>query len=122
MGGSSDSFKNPPGADGMMIGMTPTDVLPELEGRLLLPTADAFAEASRPWNTAIDQRPAAVAEVASVADVQAVVRYARAAGLRVAPQSTGHGAEALGTDLAGAVLLRTVRLDDVAIDADARRA
>ena len=35
-------------------------------------------------------------------------RYARAHGLRIAPQGTGHGAEPL-EPLAGAVLLRTRR-------------
>jgi hypothetical protein len=105
-----------------MVGMTLTDLLPELEGRALLPGDDAFAAASTPWNTAIALRPAAVVEAASVADVRAVVQYAARAGLHVAPQSTGHGAEALGSDLAGAVLLRTGALDAIAIDAEARRA
>ncbi|HEY6760084.1 MAG TPA: FAD-binding protein, partial [Baekduia sp.] len=102
--------------------MTPTDLLPELDGRLLLPTDDGYDAARAPWNTAIDLRPAAVVEAASAADVQAVVREARARGLRVAPQSTGHGAEALGWGLDGAILLRTARLDDVTIDVAARTA
>jgi FAD/FMN-containing dehydrogenase len=103
--------------------MTLTDPLPTLAGRLLLPGDDGFDDAARPWNLAIAQRPAAVAEVASVADVQLVIAHARAAGLRVAPQSTGHGAEALDTGLLReAILLRTHRLGDVTIDPQARTA
>jgi FAD/FMN-containing dehydrogenase len=93
----------------------------DLDGRLLLPTDDGFDDARQAWNTAIDQRPAAIVEAATVADVQAVVRHARAADLRVAPQSTGHGAEGLGS-LAGAILLRTEALDAVAIDPAGRTA
>src|SRR4051812_13795471 len=99
-----------------------TDLLPDLDGRLVLPSDDGYDDARRPWNTAIDQRPAAIVEAASVADVQAVVRHARANGLRVAPQSTGHGAEALAADLGDAILLRTERLDGVVIDGEARTA
>ncbi|WCB95738.1 Mitomycin radical oxidase [Baekduia alba] len=99
-----------------------TDLLPDLDGRHVLPSDDGYDDARRPWNTAIDQRPAAVVEAASVADVQAVVRHARANGLHVAPQSTGHGAEALAVDLRGAILLRTSRLNAIAVDAEARTA
>lgn len=103
--------------------MTLTDPLPTLDGRLLLPGDDGFDDAARPWNLAIAQLPAAVAEVASVADVQAVLAHARASGLRVAAQSTGHGAEALDTGaLRAAILIRTHALDDISIDAAARRA
>jgi FAD/FMN-containing dehydrogenase len=103
--------------------MTLTDPLPTLDGRLLLPGDDGFEAAAQPWNLAIAQRPAAVAEVASVADVQAVLAHARAAGQRVAAQSTGHGAEALDTGaLREAILIRTHALDAIEIDAGARRA
>jgi FAD/FMN-containing dehydrogenase len=103
--------------------MTLTDPLPTLDGRLLLPGDDGFEAAAQPWNLAIAQLPAAVAEVASVADVQAVLAHARAAGLRVAAQSTGHGAEALDTGaLREAILIRTHALGDISIDAAARRA
>jgi hypothetical protein len=103
-----------------MVGMT--TLLP-LDGRLVLPSDDGYDDARQGWNLAIDQHPAAVAEAASVADVQAVVRHARAAGLRVAPQATGHGAEALALDaLRGAILLKTAALDAIAIDPAARTA
>src|SRR4051812_34008425 len=100
--------------------MTLTDLLPDLDGRLALPGDDGHAAAAQPWNLAIRLAPAAVVEVATIADVQAVVRRARAAGLRVAPQTTGHGAEQLTSDLRDAILLKTTGLDAIAIDAERR--
>jgi len=118
---SSDSFKNPD-PDPFTIFFMTTDLLPDLDGRVVLPSDAGYDEARLPWNTAIDLRPAAVVEAASVADVQAAVRYARSNGLRVAPQATGHGAEALDGDLVDAVLLRTQRLDAIVVDPAARTA
>ena len=57
-----------------------------------LPGDPGYDGARMPWNVAVDQRPAAVAVPPTVDEVAAVVRAAAAAGLRVAPQSTGHGA------------------------------
>ncbi len=100
-----------------------TQILPDLDGRLAFPGDAAYDDARRSWNLAIDQRPAGVVRARSAADVQAVVRHARAAGLRVAPQSTGHGSEALDLDaLRGAILLKTAGLDAIAIDPAARTA
>jgi FAD/FMN-containing dehydrogenase len=78
------------------------------------PTYDG---ARMPWNVAVDQRPAAVAEPRTADDVAAVVRAARASGLRVAAQGTGHNAGPLADqDLGDVVLVRTGALDDVTID------
>jgi FAD/FMN-containing dehydrogenase len=93
----------------------------ELGDRLVLPGEDGYDEARQGWNRAVDQRPAAVVRATSVADVRAVVRHARAAGLRVAPQATGHGSESLAA-LHGAILLKTAGLDAVAIDPVGRTA
>jgi FAD/FMN-containing dehydrogenase len=103
-----------------MDGMT---TLPTLQGRLVSPGDDGYNDARLGWNLAVDQRPAAVAEAASAADVQAVVRHALATDVRVAPQATGHGAEALELDaLRGAILLKTAGLDAIAVDPAARTA
>ncbi|HEX5925099.1 MAG TPA: FAD-binding protein [Baekduia sp.] len=97
--------------------------LPTLHGRLVSPGDDGYDDARQGWNLAVDQRPAAVAEAASAADVQAVVRHALATDVRVAPQATGHGAEALALDaLRGAILLKTAGLDAIAVDPAARTA
>ncbi|MES1193657.1 MAG: FAD-binding protein, partial [Solirubrobacterales bacterium] len=97
--------------------------LPTLHGRLVSPDDDGYDEARQGFNLAVDQQPAAVAEAASVADVQAVVRHALTTDVRVAPQATGHGSEALALDaLRGAILLKTAGLDTIAVDPAARTA
>lgn len=90
-----------------------------LRGRLLLPGAPGFEQAATPWNLAVQQPVAAVVEAADADDVATLVRHARAEGLAVAAQSTGHGATG---DVAGTVLLRTGRLDAVTVDPAARTA
>src|SRR4051812_2980549 len=77
---------------------------------MILADDPRWDEARQSWNLAIDQRPAAVLEAASVDDVQALLR----SGARVSPQATGHGSELLPS-LEGAVLLKTGRLNDVRV-------
>src|SRR3954469_8040331 len=79
--------------------------LPEIEGRAVLPADPAWDTARRSWHLAVDQQTAAVVEAAGPADLPALLR----AGLRVAPQATGHGSELLGP-LDDVVLLKTSRL------------
>ena len=88
---------------------------------IVLPHDPSWDEARRAWNLAVDQRPAAVAFPESAEDVQAVVRWARTRGLRIAPQGTGHNAHPLGS-LAHTVLLKTERMRGVQIDPQAQRA
>ncbi len=95
------------------------DVLP---GRLFLPGETGYDAARSPWNTAVDQRPAAVVVATSTADVIAVVRTAAANGLRVAPQSTGHNAGPLAAKLSDAILLKLSEFTGVSVDPQARRA
>ncbi|GGV09904.1 oxidoreductase [Actinomadura cremea] len=91
----------------------------EIRGRVLLPGDPGFDEARRPWNLAVEQPVAAVVEAADAADVAALVRHARASGLTVTTQPSGHGATGR-TD--GTILLRTGRLDGLRIDPSARTA
>ncbi|MGZ4306585.1 MAG: FAD-binding oxidoreductase [Solirubrobacteraceae bacterium] len=93
----------------------------ELGGLIVLPADARYDEARLAWNLAVDQRPAAVVFPESVDDVVAVVRFAARRGLRVAPQSSGHGASALG-DLGDTILLKTERMRGVAVDPVARTA
>lgn len=88
-----------------------------IHGELILPDDPQWDEARRAWQLLVDQRPAAVVVAADVQDVVAVVTTARELGLRVAPQSTGHGAGALGP-LDDTILLRTSRLDTVEVHAE----
>jgi FAD/FMN-containing dehydrogenase len=95
------------------------DLRSAVRGRVWLPGDPGFDQARRPWNRAVEQPAAAVVEAADAADVAALVRHARSAGLSIAAQANGHGATGR-TD--GVLLLRTTRLDDLRIDPDARRA
>ena len=72
-----------------------------------------------PWNRAVGVRPRAVVAASGPDDVAAAIRVAGEHGLRVVPQRTGHGAVAVGDDV---LLVHTGRLDEVAIDPDARLA
>jgi FAD/FMN-containing dehydrogenase len=88
---------------------------------IVLPHDPNWNQARLAWNLSADQQPAAVALPESAEDVQAVVRWARQRGLRIAPQGTGHNALPLGS-LAHTVLLKTERMRGVEIDAQAQRA
>jgi len=85
--------------------------------RVVLPGDERWDAARRPWNLAVDQRPLAVAAPADVPELQAVLAAARADGVRVAVQPSGHGASG---SLEGAVLVRTAAFDTVEVDVDAR--
>ena len=90
-------------------------------GQVHLPGDPGYDAARFAWSAAVDLRPAAVALPRDAADVVNVVRAAVAAGLRVAPQSTGHNAGPLAAqDLSDVVIVRTTALDQVSIDAEHR--
>lgn len=92
-------------------------------GRVHLPGDAGYDAARLAWNLAVDQRPAAVALPHSVGEVVEVVRAAAAAGLRVAPQSTGHAAGPLVAQrLDDVVLLRLSELTGVSVDPEAATA
>jgi FAD/FMN-containing dehydrogenase len=86
-----------------------------LNGDVFFPGDDGYDDARLAWNRAADQRPAAVVFAESAADVMQAVRFARARGMRIAPQGTGHGATSL-EPLDGAMLLKTSRMRRVDID------
>jgi hypothetical protein len=90
-----------------------------LAGTVAAPGDPSWDEARQAWNLAIDQRPALVALPENVDDVVAIVEFARAAGLRVAAQGTGHNAAAIAS-LDDTVLVKTSRMKGVAIDAGGR--
>jgi FAD/FMN-containing dehydrogenase len=77
--------------------------------------ADAGYDAARStFNLALDLRPAAIVVAESSSDVVNAIRFARSTGLRIAPQGTSHGADALGS-LDDAILLKTTRMRGVEI-------
>lgn len=75
-----------------------------------------------PWNRIQDQRPEVVVRARSAADVALAVRYARSSRLRLAVQSSGHGAGESPGALEVAVLLDMSAMRSVAVDAARRRA
>jgi hypothetical protein len=92
-----------------------------IAGQVFVPGQAGYDQARHAWNLAVDERPALVVEAESAADVAQAVRHARAHGMRIAPQGTGHGAAPL-EPLDGAMLLRTTRMRKVDIDPAARTA
>jgi UDP-N-acetylenolpyruvoylglucosamine reductase len=91
----------------------------QIAGEVVEPD-DAYWDVARlAWNLAVDQQPALIAYPESANDVIEIVRYARANGMRVAAQGTGHGAVALGS-LENTVLVKTSRMCGVEIQPKAR--
>ncbi|MDR5699577.1 FAD-binding oxidoreductase [Agromyces aerolatus] len=89
----------------------------DLSGTLVLDDDPGYDVARLPWNLSVDQRPAAVATPADLADVQAIVRAAADGGFGVTTQPNGHGAEG---SLEGVVLIRPSRFDELSVDTEAR--
>jgi len=86
---------------------------------LHFPGEPGYDAARTPWNVAVDLRPAAVAHPTTSHQISEVVTAARQAGLRVAPQSTGHNARPLAQhDLSDVVLMKTSAMTDVSINPD----
>ena len=92
-----------------------------LSGTALCARRRRLGRRRQAWNLAADQHPAAVVLARGVDDVRATVDFARERGLRVAPQSTGHAAAGIAS-LDGTILLRTLQMSGVEVDAGARRA
>ena len=91
-------------------------------GAVHAPGDPLYDEARMPWNLQVDARPAAVAYPAFPDEVASVVKAAASAGLKVAPQGTGHGAPPLAGRLGDAVLLRTSAMTELRVDAERRTA
>ncbi len=86
-----------------------------IKGDVVTSGDEGWDAARAAWNLAVDQQPALVAFPESSADVVEIVGFARAHGLSVAAQGTGHGAAGLGP-LANAILVKTERMRAVTID------
>jgi len=92
-----------------------------LTGEVIAQGDAGWDAARQAWNLTADQSPPLVVLADSAADIEATVQFAVANGLRVAPQSTGHGASSMG-DLAATILLKTSRLAAVSVDPKQRTA
>ena len=89
-------------------------------GEVVVPGEPGYDAATLAWNVRYKHRPAIVVVAETTLDVVEAVRYARAEGLRIAVQATGHGPAGLADG--GAVLVDVGKLSSVEVDAEARTA
>ncbi|MBE2319185.1 FAD-binding oxidoreductase [Solirubrobacter sp. CPCC 204708] len=92
-----------------------------LHGEVHGPTDPGYEDLRKPWNRAVDQRPAAVVFPRTDEDVVTLVQFAGESGFDLAPQATGHGAGATGS-LERTILVRTDHMRGVRIDPATRTA
>ncbi len=93
---------------------------PDGVGRIVFPDDPDWDDARSTFNVLDDVRPEAIALPVNEREVASAVTYARRRGLKVAMQATGHNIAPHGP-LAGHLLINTSRLQEVSIDAEARR-
>jgi len=91
-------------------------------GAVIEPGTPGWDEATQAFNTHFVQTPPLVAIPANAQDVIAIVEFARAHGLQVAAQRTGHNAEPFGSEMDDLLLVKTDLLQGVEIDVTTRRA
>jgi len=91
----------------------------EVNGPVLAPGDEGFADEIATWNQALVHRPLVAVGVTCAADVQAAVRFAAVRDLPIAVVATGHGAVVPADN---AVLINLRRLDQISIDENARTA
>jgi FAD/FMN-containing dehydrogenase len=73
-------------------------------GELVLPSDDAYEDARRLWNAAIDKRPALIARCSGAVDVVRAVDLAREYEVVAAVRGGGHNVAGLGTCDGGMVI------------------
>ena len=87
---------------------------------LIWPESAEFDVVRQAWNLHSEQRPACVCVATRVEHVQAAVAFARANGLRVAAQTTGHLSQTLPSLERTLLLKLRLHDDDVTVDPVAR--
>ena len=80
------------------------------------PGDEAYERGRQSFNLLHPQSPEAIATPSSAAEAAAIVVAARDAGLRIAPQGSGHNVVPLG-ELSGTIVLKLERLTAVELDA-----
>jgi hypothetical protein len=91
----------------------------EIAGTVVLPTDAEWDTARQPWNTSVDQRPAAVVTPGGVDDIPIILAAARDAGLGVTVQPRGHGAS---PELSDCILIRPYAFDEITVHPEGRYA
>jgi FAD/FMN-containing dehydrogenase len=93
-----------------------------VQGEILTPQDDGYAEARRIWNGAHDgRRPALVVRCTGPADVIAAVGFARSNNLTIAVRGGGHSVAGFSTS-DGGIVIDLSQLNGVRVDPGARRA
>ena len=90
-------------------------------GEIVTPDSPGYDEARRVWNAMFDRRPALVVRPASVADVQAAVRFGRERDLEIAVRGGGHSAVGHSTT-DGGLVIDMGGMGSVTVDAERRLA
>src|ERR1700761_8082979 len=93
--------------------------IPGFAGELIAPGSERYDRARRVWNAAVDRYPALIARAHGAADVPAVVRYAREAGLALSVRGGGHSTAGLAV-ADGALMLDLSALKTVRVSAPGR--
>jgi FAD/FMN-containing dehydrogenase len=90
-----------------------------LSGEVVVPGDPGYDAARRVWNAMVDRRPAAVVRPMTVAEVQAVVRFARDQDVELAIRGGGHGNDSTSD---GGIVLDLARMRGVTVDPGSRMA
>lgn len=90
-----------------------------LAGDVLLPGDDRWEEARTLFNSMIDKRPAAIAQVATTEDVAACVRWARDTGTELAVRAGGHSVAGMSL-CDGGLVIDMRSLTEISVDPEAR--
>ena len=90
-----------------------------IQGRLITRKDAGYDEARTGWDLAIQQWPAAIVLPRDAGDVMEAVAFAKAEGLAVAVQSTGHGVVRPANDR---LLIITSEMNEVRVDAASQTA
>jgi FAD/FMN-containing dehydrogenase len=92
----------------------------QVKGAVIEPGGDGWDAATQAFNLTFHQDPALTAVPADEQDVVRIVEFARAQGMQVTAQRTGHNAEPLGGSLDQMILVKTDAMQGVEIDVERR--
>lgn len=93
------------------------DLRSKMNGSLVQPQDEAYDEARRIWNGAIDKKPSVIAMCEDVTDVVAALRWARDHDVEVAVRGGGHGVA--GNALSdGGIVIDLSRMATVEVDTE----
>jgi FAD/FMN-containing dehydrogenase len=92
----------------------------QVQGAVIEPNGNGWDAATQAFNLTVRQEPALVALPETEQDVAALLAYARAQGMQVTAQRTGHNAEPLAGALEEMLLIKTDALQGAEIDVERR--